>query len=227
MVDIMNFNTVKELKDYYEDLSKKINCLESIILNGVITPEQYFMYNSSLKEYQQELNELSKYLPKSGRYHLQLGLFGEYYNKSNKEWLDIILRLMNERGEKKYSVQFFNRYIPFFDYVAPFNEPQNMKNSNKTYTFVAIVADNFDINSVPNDELIHTKKLLDKNKESDFVIFGVVKQIEDKEVYLEEKGYFQKYAGMPRDVKDTIDEMAFQEYKNNHVVKEDRVKSNK
>lgn len=121
---------------------------------------------------------------------------------------------MNARGERKYSIKFFDRNITLVGVGTHSDIPHYYKSEKRKH--VVIVADDFDMDKVHNYNLSWPDEYPEIYQNNDFVLYD---NNACGKNYLEEESSVYGRFGMPKDVCDQINEIAFQDYKN-HVISE-------
>ena len=131
------------------------------------------LWRKSLPEYLElrslktELEELDRKFPTDqygGRNFLN-----EYRDRTNAEWLEVITYLMNQRSERHYSIQFFDRNISVIG-VGTHSDSPKYSNTEKM-THIVIVADDFDMESVHNFDLSWPEEHPETYKNYDFILY--------------------------------------------------------
>ncbi|MEG1892739.1 MAG: hypothetical protein RR189_02450 [Bacilli bacterium] len=169
----------------------------------------------SLKEECKELNSLFSTNDLFGN-----SVLNEYHKKTNREWLDIINKLMNARGDRKYSIKFFDRNITVIG-VGTHSDEAHYYNVEKRI-YVAIAADDFDITEVHNYHLSWPDEHPETYSNNDFVLYD---DDANEKNYLDvESSVFRLY-GMPEDVYAQIKEIVFQEYKKHTSLERGKAKT--
>lgn len=239
MINLNDFKTLTDLKQYYDFLAEigwdlyfnPAPCKQKLLgqykkarkaklkglkerkkddlLNKLITYINYFLneYETANKDWPilaiiekqlDEINEIFKSLP-------------EFHIKTNEEWLTIITDLMNQRSKRKYSVKFFDREFGYIGVGTKSDNPHWYE--TQTDTTVAIVADDFNIDNVPNYTFSWPQEHQKDYENSDFILYEkLCCKLKPQEYLSEEKRVISLW-GMPEDVKKAIAELIFQEYK--------------
>ncbi|MDD2469577.1 MAG: hypothetical protein PHI22_01415 [Bacilli bacterium] len=181
-----------------DDLLNKLIAYSNYFLNECETANKDWPILAFIEKQLDEINEIFKSLP-------------EFHIKTNEEWLTVLTDLMNQRSKRKYSAKFFDREFRYMGVGTKSDNPRWYE--TQIDTTVAIVADDFNIDNVPNRTFSWPQEHPEDYENSDFILYEKLRcKLEPQEYLPEEKRVINLW-GMPEDVKTAIAELIFQEYK--------------
>lgn len=136
--------------------------------------------------------------------------------KTNEEWLNIIKNLMEEQELDSYSIRVLDREYMIVG-IGTHSEKIHWS-EKKTGTIIAIVREGYDMSKVPEQVFSYPEENEVFFRNRDFVLYKVFDSpLSEKQEYLIEQNSVRTLFGMPEGVTRSIDNMLFQEYKNNLI----------
>lgn len=225
MFNIENYESFNNLLERYHEVKRKIDSVTNTInkeLSKLSSNLDNNAYNNTLilNEFENDNSKIYEELYRL-RYELYQieeiigynkaldnGKIDELKNKTNREWINMIIRLLYDYNGKNYNVEVFNRRIDT-------ENEDDFYNEVKIYSVVALVKDGFDINDYPSDIFSDPDKYPEYYALNDFVLYDLSnKRIYNLDKYLEEKNDKFDLYGMPELVIDRIYNILFKEVKN-------------